>query len=494
MTLTHDETEADMRRAPAPVDWAGVRRVHVMGICGSAMGAFAGMLRALGLEVRGSDTGAYPPMSTTLAAQGIPIYEGYRAENLDWGPDVVVVGNVIRPTYPEAVALRARGLPHASLPQALAALFLATRTSIVVTGTHGKTTTSSMTAWLLERAGLVPSFMIGGVTGNFASNHRVADGPVFVVEGDEYDTAYFDKGPKFLHYRPHIAAINNIEFDHADIFQDLAAIEAVFARFAALVPANGRLVVNGMDPRALAAAAASPAPRWTFAVDAPADLCATELRGEADGTHFLLTLPDGTQHAARLPLWGTHNVANALTATGLALAAGAPIAAILDGLATFSAPKKRQELRGVADDVPVVDDFAHHPTAIRETLRSTRHRFPGRRVLALFEVQSNTARRRVFQAGFAEALAEADAVYFCRPLEKASDTLAPEQRLDLEALAATLREGGTPATVIEDVPTLAAQVAADARPSQDVILAMSGRDFHGIHGRILAALRAREAR
>ena len=490
MAPSPTETDSEMRRPPAPVAWEGVRKVHVMGICGSAMGAFAGMLRALGLEVRGSDTNAYPPMSTTLAARGVPIYEGYRAENLDWGPDVVVVGNVIRPTYPEAIALRARGIPHASLPQALAALFLARRTSIVVTGTHGKTTTSSLTAWILDRAGLDPSFMIGGVTGNFGENHRVAAGPVFVVEGDEYDTAYFDKGPKFLHYRPKIASINNIEFDHADIFPDVTAIEAVFTRFAALVPADGRLIVNGVDERALRVAATSPAPRWTFAVDADADLVARELRAEDDGTHFTLTLPGVGSRAAFLPLWGAHNVQNALTAAGLALAAGASVDAILDGLATFRAPKKRQELRGVAADVPVIDDFAHHPTAIRETLRSTRRRFPGRRILALFEVQSNTARRRVFQAGFAEALAEADLVFFGRPLEKASDALPSEQRLDLAALAATLTAGGTPAVIIEDIDALADRVAREARPGADVVIAMSGRDFDGVHRRVLERLAA----
>ncbi|TNF29508.1 MAG: hypothetical protein EP329_15535 [Deltaproteobacteria bacterium] len=489
-TRSPAETDAEMRRPPAPVDWQGVRRVHVMGICGSAMGAFAGMLRALGLEVRGSDTGAYPPMSTTLAAMGIPIYEGYRAENLDWEPDVVVVGNVIRPSYEEAVALRARQIPHASLPQALAALFLATRTPIVVTGTHGKTTTSSMTAWILERAGLDPSFMIGGVTGNFGVNHRVAAGPVFVVEGDEYDTAYFDKGPKFLHYRPFFASINNIEFDHADIFPDVAAIEAVFTRFAALVPADGRLVVNAADERALRVAATSPAPRWTFGVEREADITATAVRPEPGGTRFILGLPGHAPREVLLPLWGAHNVQNALTAAGLALAAGAAPDAIVDGLGSFRAPKKRQELRGEVADVPVIDDFAHHPTAIRETLRAIRRRYPERRVLALFEVQSNTARRRVFQDGFAAALAEADRVYFGRPLEKKSDALPPDQRLDLAALAETLTRSGTPAVIITDIDALARRVAADARPGHDVVIAMSGRDFDGVHRRVLEHLAA----
>jgi len=259
MTAPH-RPEDDVRRPPPPVAWERVRKVHLMGVGGSAMGALAGLLRALGYEVRGSDRGVYPPMSTFLAERGIEVMEGYRAENLAWGPDVVVVGNVIRPDYEEAVALRARGIPHCSLPQALAALVIRDRLSVVITGTHGKTTTSSLTAWLLETAGRDPAFLIGGVTGNFDSNFKAGAGDVFVVEGDEYDTAYFDKGPKFLHYRPRVASINNVEFDHADIFPDLDAIVRAFARFAELLPPDGRLVVNGADGRALTAASACDAP------------------------------------------------------------------------------------------------------------------------------------------------------------------------------------------------------------------------------------------
>ena len=485
------ETEAEMRRPPPPVDWSRVRTVHLMGICGSAMGAFAGMLRLLGYEVRGSDTGAYPPMSTTLAAQGVQVLEGYRAENLGWRPDVVVVGNVIRPTYPEAVELRRLGLPHCSLPQALAALFIDGKRSVVVTGTHGKTTTSSMVAWLLHEAGLDPGFMIGGVTGNFGSNHRVGHGGVFVVEGDEYDTAYFDKGPKFLHYRPCTASVNNIEFDHADIFPDVATVEATFARFVDLLPPDGRLVVPAGDARAMRVAARSAAAVWTFALgdrDAPAaDLAATETEADASGTSFRLRLPDGRERAARLGIWGRHNIANALTAVGLALAAGAEPDAAVAALETFRLPRKRQELRGVARGVPVIDDFAHHPTAIAETIRSVRSRYPGRRLRALFEIESNTSRRRVFQLGFAEALARADEVTFCRPLAKA-DNLPPEERLDLPALIADIASRGTPARLIEDIDELACWVARTSRPGADVVVAMSGRDFLGVHQRILDQL------
>lgn len=483
------ETEIEARRPPPTVDWAEVGKVHVMGVCGSAMGAFAGMLRRRGLEVRGSDRGAYPPMSTTLAAQGIELMEGYRAEHLDWEPDVVVVGNVIRPFYDEAVAMRRRAIPHCSLPQALAALFIEGRHSVVVTGTHGKTTTSSMVAWLLHEAGLDPGFMIGGITGNFESNHRVSDGPCFVVEGDEYDTAYFDKGPKFLHYLPRTAAITNIEFDHADIYDDIEAIEDAFRRFVRLLPADGRLVVPDGAPRPLAVAADSKAPLWTFGLGENADVRATAVEPDGEGTAFILHLPGEAPLATRLGLWGDHNVANALTAAALALAAGAPAKAIAQALPSFQLPKKRQELRGEVAGVPVVDDFAHHPTAIRETLQSVHARYPGRRVLALFEVESNTSRRRIFQADFADALGLADRVWFCAPLQKA-DNLPEAERLDLPELIASLVERGTPAQLVADIDVLADSVARSARPGKDVVIAMSGRDFHGVHGRVLERLGA----
>ena len=462
-----------------------------MGICGSAMGALAAMLQARGYEVRGSDSHPYPPMSDALAALGIPIARGYEAANLEWTPDAVVVGNVIRPTYPEAVALRARGIPHASLPQALAALFLADKTRVIVTGTHGKTTTASMTAWLLETAGLAPSFFIGGVTGNWGTNYRLGAGQPFVVEGDEYDTAYFDKGAKFFHYAPQLASINNLEFDHADIFPDVAAIESTFARFAALLPPDGQLFVPAWEPRALAAARATSATFVTTALDAPGDIRATDLLTAATGSTFTLHLRDAPPVRTTLPHAGRHNVANALMAAGLAHAAGAPPEAIARGLATFQLPFKRLTLRGEALGIPVIDDFAHHPTAIAATLTAIRQQYPGRRLVALFEAQSNTARRRVFQSAFADALAHADRVWFCRVLDKASDPLPADQRLDLAELCADLTARGTPAAVIPDALALAHEVAADACPHADVVVAMSGRNFEGVHGHLLAALAAR---
>jgi len=483
----HGETDAEARRPPPPVDWREVRKVHLMGICGSAMGAFAAMLRRRGFEVRGSDRGAYPPMSTTLRDMGIELMEGYVAANLDWQPDAVVVGNVIRPSHEEAVALRRSGIPHCSLPQALGALFIAGRHSVVVAGTHGKTTTASMTAWLLQVAGLDPSFMIGGVTGNFGTNHRVSEGDVFVVEGDEYDTAYFDKGPKFLHYRPRTASLNNLEFDHADIFADIDAIETLFARFAALVPADGTLIVPADEVRLARVASHCPGQVWTFGIDTAADVTARHLTSNDQGVQFELCLPGAPAAPTRLGIWGEHNVRNALCAAGLAYGAGATSEAIAHGLREFVLPRKRQELRGIAGGIPIIDDFAHHPTAIRETLRSVRTRYPGRRVVALFEVESNTSRRRVFQDAFAAALGEADRVWFCAPLSK-SDSLAPEERLDMDGLVASIRRGGTPADLDGDIDSLCAAITGDARPNEDVIVAMSGRNFHGIHERLLTSL------
>jgi UDP-N-acetylmuramate: L-alanyl-gamma-D-glutamyl-meso-diaminopimelate ligase len=462
-----------------------------MGICGSAMGAFAGMLRTLDLEVRGSDVGAYPPMSTRLHEQGIQIYEGYEASNLDWQPDVVVVGNVIRPDYAEAVALRERALPTCSLPQALSALFIEGKHSVVVTGTHGKTSTSSMAAWILYEAGLDPSFMIGGITGGFGTNNRVSAGPVFVVEGDEYDTAYFDKGPKFLHYQPRSAVITNIEFDHADIYADIEAIERAFERFVSLIPEEGRLLIPQGATRPARVARSSSAPIWTFGLESSADIWCQDLQSDEGGTTFTLCLPGEAPVATALSIWGRHNVLNALAAAGLAYNAGASPEAIAAALPSYTLPKKRQELRGIAANVPVIDDFAHHPTAIEETLRAMRSRYPGRRLLALFEVESNTSRRRVFQDDFGQALARADRVFFCSPHRK-DDGLPPAEQLDLAELVQSICAAGTPAEIIEDIDVLADAVVAAAVPGEDVILAMSGRDFKGIHGKLLERLRDRE--
>jgi UDP-N-acetylmuramate: L-alanyl-gamma-D-glutamyl-meso-diaminopimelate ligase len=471
-----------------------------MGICGSAMGALAMMLRERGYAVRGSDASPYPPMSTRLEAAGVEILRGYEASNLDWGPDAVVIGNVMRPDYPEVLRLRELSLPASSMAEALADVFLGPHRPTVVTGTHGKTTTSSMTAWILERAGLSPGFFIGGVVAPWGSSHRLAPSPAspFVVEGDEYDTAFFDKDSKFHHYRPHFASINNIEFDHADIFPDLDAILDTFARFARRVPAHGVIVTSLGDPGANAALTRLGRPEATILATAvegvdrdasKAAVRAASISPAPSGSSFLLHLPSSVPVPVHLPASGLHNVRNALVAAALAHAQGADPSAVAAALDTFTLPLRRLTLRAEAAGIPILDDFAHHPTAIAATLAALRERYPGRRVLALFEVQSNTARRRVFQDAFADALATADRVFFSRPLSKSSDPLPPEARLDLPALADAISARGTPATIVEEIDALADAVAAEARPGADVIVAMSGRHFDGIHMRIASRLR-----
>jgi UDP-N-acetylmuramate: L-alanyl-gamma-D-glutamyl-meso-diaminopimelate ligase len=488
------------RTPPRAPDWSAVRRVHLMGVCGSAMGALALMLRDRGLEVRGSDAAPYPPMSDRLAAAGVSVARGYRAENLDWGPDAAVIGNVMRPDSPEVLALRALDLPAASMSETLRAIFLRDATPIVVTGTHGKTTTASMTAWILHEAGLDPSFFIGGVVAPWDRNYRLgseaAQAP-FVVEGDEYDTAFWDKDSKFHHYAPRFASLNNLEFDHADIFPDLAAIIDTFRRFAARVPPDGRIVTPWCDANTRAALVSAVAPVWFTAiagVDAgasEADIRAEDLSTSPDATAFTLHLPGSIPAAVRLAVPGLHNVRNALAAAGLALAAGVSTSDIAAALGTFRLPLRRLTPHGSPADVPLIDDFAHHPTAIAATIAAVRLMHPGRRVVALFEVQSNTARRRVFQQAFGDALATADRVWFCQPLAKASDPLPPEARLDLPALAADIATRGVPADIITSTEALADAVARDAVPGADVIVAMSGRDLSGLLAAIKAALEAR---
>ncbi|MFT5431594.1 MAG: UDP-N-acetylmuramate: L-alanyl-gamma-D-glutamyl-meso-diaminopimelate ligase, partial [Myxococcota bacterium] len=465
-------TQAD-RCSPETLNSA--RRVHIMGVGGSAMGTFAGMLTAQGIEVRGSDAGCYPPMSDLLAGWGIEVMVGYRAENLDWNPDLVIVGNVIRAVNPEAVAMRDRGIPHVSFPEAFAGKFLEGRHSIVISGTHGKTTTTSLTAWLLEHAELAPGVLVGGVPRNFGTSFRLGEGDHFVVEGDEYDTAYFDKVPKFLHYRPRTAVITNIEFDHADIYPDVDAIEREFVKLVALLPADGRLLYYGGCERATRVAQQAPCPAWSYGVGL-GDWQANNLVVHPGGTRFTVSSPLG-DFEIDCPLFGEHNIQNALAALAIARLEGVSVETLIAGLLAFKNVKKRHEVKGIEDGVTVIDDFAHHPTAVRETVRAVRERYPQGRLWCCFEVESNTSRRRIFQDAYPPAFDGADAVLFCKPHEKA-DNLPPDERISLTEVSAALEARGIEAHLIEEVADivdwLASRVAAP-----DVVLGMSGRHFHG---------------
>jgi UDP-N-acetylmuramate: L-alanyl-gamma-D-glutamyl-meso-diaminopimelate ligase len=462
-------------------------KIHLIGICGTGMGSLAGLLKAAGHDVRGSDEHVYPPMSTQLAEQGIPVMEGFGAANLDWAPEVVVVGNVCRKDHVEVLAANARNIPLESFPSLFGKLFLDTKRSLVVAGTHGKTTTSSLLAYVLHDAGRDPSFLIGGVPLNFRQSWRLGGGEDFVVEGDEYDTAFFDKGSKFLHYRPRIALLTSVEFDHADIFRDEEAVRAAFRKFVALIPEDGLLVACAASPGAMEVARVArcqvvtygrpgSGADWTFeVVDRTAGgrtSLAIARRGERLGT-VDTSLP------------GIYNHENLIGVIAVASNMALDMTAIGRGVRRFMGVRRRQEVRGVARGVTVVDDFAHHPTAIRETILALKGRFGPGKLIAAFEPRSATSRRSVFQNEFADALSVADEVVLA-PLF-APEKVPDGERLDVEKLAADLRREDVPARLIPTVDATVTQLAERASPG-DAVLIMSSGDYGGLHDKLLAAL------
>ncbi len=470
----------------------GVSTIHLVGICGTGMGTFAGLLRAAGHAVRGSDENVYPPMSDKLAAWGIEVRSGYRAENLDPAPDLVVIGNVIRRTNPEAEAVMARGLEYTSFPKALGELFLQHRHSVVVSGTHGKTTTTALTAWLLTSAGRDPGMLVGGVPENFGEGFRLGAGPHFVVEGDEYDTAYWDKVPKFVHYFPKTLIVTSIEFDHADIYPDVETIEAQFDRVVGLVPADGRVIGCAHDPRVRARLERSPAPVETYSArpGVDADWRAEAIEQGPEGSRF--TVRHGATELGRfhLPLTGLHNVENALAAIAVGVGAGLDAAELAAGLSTFRGVARRQTVRAVVDGVRIVDDFGHHPTAVRETIAAVRARHPEGRLWAIFEPRSATSSRNYFQDAYAAAFDAADEVVIAAVGRK---EIAASERLDVDRLAAAVGARGPRARAIPEIDAIVEAVAAEAR-SGDTLLFLSNGAFGGIYGRVEAALAARAGR
>ncbi len=464
----------------------GICTVHLVGIGGTAMGTFAALLRARGFEVRGSDQNVYPPMSEKLRDWGIPYVEGYAAANLDPEPDLVVVGNAIRADNPEAAAARERGLNQASFPETLGALFLSERHSVVVAGTHGKTTTSSLIAHTLEHAGREPSYLIGGVPQQGGDSFRLGSGEHFVIEGDEYDTVYWDKVPKFVHYRPRTAVLTSVEFDHADIYPDFAAVQAAFARLMALLPDDGTLFFAGAHPsvRALAEQTASE----IVGYGAGQALTASAIDEDLQGLSLEIVQGGHPQGRVRVALSGRHGVENALAAYGVCRRLGLGHDEVAAGFAAFAGVRRRLELRGEVDGIIVIDDFAHHPTAVRVTLEGARQRFVGRRLWALFEPRSATAARRVFQDAFAEAFDAADQVVIATSGRKGQ--LAAEDSLDEAALSAAIQVRGVAARHLPDVEAIVAAVVAEARPG-DVLLCMSNGAFGGVHEKLLSALSAR---
>ena len=447
------------------------------------MASAAVAMHELGYQVTGSDQDViYPPMSTFLAERGIRVMAGYAEVNLSQRPDLVVVGNAISRGNPEAEAVLERKLRYCSLPELLKEFFIRGRRSLVVTGTHGKTTTASLLAWVLESAGLNPSFLIGGIPRNLGQGARFTDSEWFVIEGDEYDTSFFDKRSKFVHYRPRTAILNNLEFDHADIFPTLADIQLSFRRFIHLIPRNGLLLANGDEANITPLLDVRHCPIKRFGLGVDNELRASGLVLKEDSSEFEL---GGTRF--RIPMVGELNVRNALAVTAAARHCGIRDSVIQSAFDSFLSVKRRMEVRGEAGGVTVIDDFGHHPTAIRETLRALRVKFPGRRIWAVFEPRSNTTRRNVFQQELVDALERADVVVVAEVARL--EQLPLGERLNPEKLMQDLRLTGKPAAYLPTVDSIVDHVGSGAR-SGDVVCVFSNGGFGDIHNRLLARLGA----
>jgi UDP-N-acetylmuramate: L-alanyl-gamma-D-glutamyl-meso-diaminopimelate ligase len=471
---------------------ASVSRVHLTGVGGTAMAALAGMLVDRGFSVTGSDNQLYEPTLSLLKNSRVELITGFSPANLSPAPDLAVVGNVIVPTNPEAAALLASPIPYLSMPEALWHFFLKDRRVLMVAGTHGKTTSTAIMAHVLEAAGRDPSMLVGGVASDFGSNYRLGRGEDFVIEGDEYDTAFFDKGPKFLHYGPRGAIITAVEFDHADIYRDLDHVKSSFRALVDQMDSSRVLAVCADFPHALEVSEGAQSRRLTYGLR-EGEYRATDIRVGADGARFSVTRDGARIHESiHLPIGGRMNVANALGVYVLLSAFGVSGDEIAAGLRTFKGVVRRQQVIGEAAGVTVVDDFAHHPTAIGVTLEAIAERFSGRRILAAFEPRSNTARRNVFQDAFADAFDRASRVYLGPVYFKENDPIAPGERLETAALASAIGARGPHATACSSNDEILERMLADARDG-DVALFMSNGPFDGLKERFLAALKDRAA-
>ena len=460
-------------------------KIFLSGICGTGMASLAGMLRSAGYSVSGSDAGIYPPMSTFIENMGIPIFEGFSPAHIEAeNPSLVVIGNALSRGNPQVEYVLDEGLRYASMPETVRELFIRGRRSTVVTGTHGKTTTTALLAWMLESAGMSPSFLAGGVADNFSSSYQLGSGRDFVIEGDEYDTAFFDKGPKFLHYMPRVALIKNIEFDHADIYTDLKAVQLSFHRLMNIVPRAGLIVAGIESPGVQEILADAPAPVVTFGLQT-GDWTATGIAAAEGGTHFEVLNSGTPWHNFWIPLLGEFNVLNALSA----IVAGRQLGLSQDqmdvGLRSFRNVRRRLEVRGVVRGVTVYDDFAHHPTAVAATLRGVRSSFPDARIWAVFEPRSQTARRRVFESEFSDALAVAD-IAVIAPVYSAG-SLGVDDTLSPERVAKAVVEKGRRAYAPGSAQEILELVDSQAK-SGDLVVIMSNGGFEEIHQRLLDSL------
>ncbi|HEX9135752.1 MAG TPA: UDP-N-acetylmuramate:L-alanyl-gamma-D-glutamyl-meso-diaminopimelate ligase [Nitrospirota bacterium] len=477
-----------------------IRRIHLIGICGTAMASLAGMLKESGFEVRGSDHNVYPPMSTELARLGIQLFSGFDAKNLDVRPDLVIIGNALSRGNPEVERVLDERIHYCSLPEAVRELFIRGHSSIVVTGTHGKTTTTSMLAWIFECAGLKPNFLIGGIAQNFHKSYQLGGGAHFIIEGDEYDTAFFDKGPKFLHYLPGSVLLNNVEYDHADIYPSIDAVKLSFRRLINIVPRNGSLIANANDPVVVELSRAAFCKVIFFGVttvsakrgESPDEdrmgYIARDIRINSEGIEFSVFESGKQLSEFRIPLFGDFNVSNALGAIVTATRFGIDIPVIQKALESFRSVRRRMEIRGSVAGVTVIDDFAHHPTAIQQTVKAVRSRFPGARLWAVVEPRSATMRRRVSEAELLRAFTGADEIVIADVY--APEKLPPGQRLSSERVVEGLKGLGKSARFLPNADAIVETCGPMARAG-DVFVVFSNGGFDNIHEKLLEALKKR---
>jgi UDP-N-acetylmuramate: L-alanyl-gamma-D-glutamyl-meso-diaminopimelate ligase len=468
-----------------------MKKIHLIGVCGTAMATLAAMLKRKGYEVQGSDQDVYPPMSDFLASENIPTLAGYKPEHITGDLDLVVVGNAISRGNAELEEVLDRKIRYCSLPDAIREHFLWGARSIVIAGTHGKTTTTSLTGWVLLHGGVDPSVLVGGIARNFGehgSSYRLGQGRDFVIEGDEYDSAFFDKTAKFLKYLPDIAVVNNVEFDHADIYADVDAVTLAFRRLVNLVPRRGLLLVGADSPLASALVPHAVSRVQTFGTGDNVNWQAHDLEPAGASTRFNVRRDGSPFGTFDLPLVGAYNVRNALAAIAVATEVGIRPERIAEGLRAFAGVKRRLEIVGIAGGVTVYDDFAHHPTAVAETLAGLRASNPGARIWAVFEPRSASSCRRVFQDDFAQAFAGADEVLIA-PIFRSK--LPEAERLSVPQLVRDLHARGLSAREAESLDDIVAGIAKEHRPG-DLVVLMSNGGFGGIHQKVLQALRARE--
>jgi UDP-N-acetylmuramate: L-alanyl-gamma-D-glutamyl-meso-diaminopimelate ligase len=462
-----------------------VRHIHLMGVCGTGMASLAGMLKHEGYSVTGSDQNVYPPMSLYLESLSIPILQGYRPSNLAPRPDLVIVGNVITKFNPEAVELSRLGIAYLSMPQALQAFAMKGKKSIVIAGTHGKTTTTSLASWVLEEAGLDPGFLVGGIPLNFDGGFRLGRGPYFVIEGDEYDTAFFDKGPKFLHYSPWVVILTSIEFDHADIYRDLDHVRESFRKLLRLIPQEGCLIANRDDPLIVAESKEAACPVIFYSLQEGPAWWVRKMDVEPLETRLEISGDGGKVVEVATPLYGKHNVSNLLSVVALGDFLNIDPSRLGGALKTFKGVKRRQEVRGERRGILVLDDFAHHPTAVRETIQAVREKYKGRRLIAAFEPRSNSSRRKIFQLDYVASFDRADLIMIPEP--PLMDKILPDERFSSGKLVDDLRKRGLEAFYFPGTESLLKEMLGNAREG-DVVLIMSNGSFDNLPEKLLKAL------